>query len=185
MRRQSTLQHHFSDKRELSEIGLREANCCALEEGVELLRTLPADLYIAHFKPAFQSTIGAHYRHVLEHYHCFLGQLESGIFNYDERARAPLLEQDSAYAIRTIESIIDKLNALNFDLPMGEYQLLEHYAAQPIATNLARELAFLQSHTVHHFAMIAAIARGLGLATQADFGVAIATLCYQQSKAQE
>jgi len=162
-----------------SEISLREANCLALEEGAEFLLTLPSKCYSEHFKPAFQSTIGAHFRHILEHYQCFFGQLESTRFNYDERPRDSELEQDSEYAKSTISLILLQLRALDITELKSNYVVLDHYSEQPIPTSLARELAFLHAHTVHHFALIAALARGLGVETPVNFGVAIATLSHQ------
>ncbi|NIP97468.1 MAG: hypothetical protein GWO24_30170, partial [Akkermansiaceae bacterium] len=41
---------------------------------------------------------------------------------------------------------------------------------------LGRELQFLVSHTVHHFAMIGGICRALGVALEDDFGVAPSTI---------
>ena len=42
-----------------------------------------------------------------------------------------------------------------------------------------RELQFLVSHTVHHFAMIGGICHSLGVEVDKDFGVAPSTLRHQ------
>jgi hypothetical protein len=47
-------------------------------------------------------------------------------------------------------------------------------------TSLERELQFLLSHTVHHFALVALLLRAQGFEVSADFGVAPSTLAYWQ-----
>jgi hypothetical protein len=46
----------------------------------------------------------------------------------------------------------------------------------------ARELQFLVSHTVHHYALIAFILRANGIDPGADFGVAPSTLAHRKSQ---
>jgi hypothetical protein len=48
------------------------------------------------------------------------------------------------------------------------------------ASTALRELQFLVSHTVHHYAVIALILRARGLEPGPDFGVAPSTLKYEQ-----
>jgi hypothetical protein len=47
-----------------------------------------------------------------------------------------------------------------------------------------RELQFLLSHTVHHYALIAMICRQYGVGVEEDFGVAPSTLKYRRQMAQ-
>jgi uncharacterized damage-inducible protein DinB len=155
---------------------LIDANIQALKEGAELLLMLDSEQYDSDLKPAFQTTIGAHYRHLLEHYHCLFTQLAKGVFCYDKRERDEQLESDREYALRSIADILGQLETIDFTLFAQQYHIVDHQLAAPLATTLQRELLFLQSHTVHHFALIAAIARGLGLQPMPDFGVAIATI---------
>lgn len=160
---------------------LLETNINALEEGAELLTLLETDQYTQGYKPAFQSTIGAHFRHVLEHYRCFLGQMESGTFCYDNRERDQLLECDSDYASATIVELIDKLKNLQPSEFDKEYSVEDHQTEASVRTSLHRELLFLQSHTVHHYAIIGAMTRAFGKRPDEDFGVAIATREHQKS----
>ena len=55
--------------------------------------------------------------------------------------------------------------------------------ATPLPSSLARELQFLQSHAIHHQAVIAAAAQAAGWALPADFGMAPATLAQERSLA--
>jgi hypothetical protein len=47
---------------------------------------------------------------------------------------------------------------------------------------VTRELQFLASHTVHHYALIAHLARDRGVGVAPEFGVAPATLDYWASQ---
>jgi len=159
---------------------LLESNFEALREGAELLRLLEVGQYTQGFKPAFQSTIGAHFRHVLEHYRCFLQQMHSGSFCYDLRERDQLLECDIDYASQTLEEIRSKLTQLSESDFNRCYVISDQQIKGEIETNLPRELMFLQSHTVHHYAIIGAMTRAFGKQPDEEFGVAIATREHQK-----
>ena len=160
---------------------LLETNISALNEGLELLSLLTHSHYIKGYKPAFNSTIGAHFRHVLEHYRCFMGQYESGEICYDNRQRDQRLESDIVYAHTTIENLMVSLRQLTKHDLNRSCKLKDQQLTDTVKSTIYRELLFLQSHTVHHFAIIAAMARSLGVQPADDFGVAIATRSYEHS----
>ena len=161
---------------------LLDANVHALNEGVELIQLLSPDQYGSGFEPAFQATIGAHYRHVIEHYRCLLSQIAKGVFCYDKRERDEGLELNCEYALESIADIINKLETMDGKLFDRQYRIVDQQSDFPLTTTLQRELLFLQSHTVHHYAMIAGITRGLGKQPMCDFGVAIATINHREEK---
>lgn len=160
---------------------LLESNIEALQEGAELIRLLEARQFTQGFKPAFQSTIGAHFRHILEHYRCLLSQMSDGAFCYDLRERDQLLECDIEYAARTIDELKQQLSELNDVDFSRQYTITDQQIGGLLQTNLARELLFLQAHTVHHYAIIGAMTRAFGKHPDEDFGVAIATREHQKN----
>lgn len=164
---------------------LLTTNITALEEGADLLTILGAEQYTAGYKPAFHSTIGAHFRHVLEHYRCLLTQLETGSFCYDNRERDQLLECEIDYAARTIAELTVALSNISDSDFERLYSICDEQAAGPVETTLQRELLFLQSHTMHHYAIIGAMSRAFGKQPDDDFGVAIATRTHQQKCAEQ
>ncbi|MEM7357760.1 MAG: DinB family protein [Pseudomonadota bacterium] len=159
----------------LTRQSLIDTNIKGLNEGLELVQLLNGEQFQQRYKPAFESTVGAHFRHLLEHYRCFLEQLEGGVICYDDRERDDRLERDREYALACISDILQQLQLLDMDLFDRPYTIKDCQAMTEVATSLERELLFLQSHTVHHYALIAAMTRGLGVRPNADFGVAIAT----------
>ena len=157
------------------------SNVAALKEGADLIGLLQGDQYTQGYKPAFQSTIGAHFRHVLEHYRCFVSQLADGLLCYDKRERDQQLECDADYALRTINELIEKIASLSAEDATQSLLIEDEQTSTPAFTSLNRELLFLQSHTVHHYAIIGAMTRAFGNQPDAEFGVAIATRVHQQS----
>ena len=52
-----------------------------------------------------------------------------------------------------------------------------------IVSTISRELQYLASHTVHHYALIALHLRDAGFTTDPDFGVAPSTLKHREAQA--
>lgn len=151
---------------------LVDINLDALQEGRTFLSSLPSKQFTQSLRPAFESTIGAHFRHVLEHYRCFLRQLPSLCVCYDARERDQILERDLNYALRTIDDLRQGMCALSESI---ELQIKDGPSGLVLTTTTERELLFLQSHTVHHYAIVAAMGRQLGTVAAPGFGVALAT----------
>ena len=167
---------------------LIKINVVALKDGLALLSTIKGEQYNRSFKPAFKSTLGAHFRHMIEHYQCFLLQINSPIstknelhITYDSRKRNQLVEINIEHAIDAIKSAIEELETINKLGDDVHYKLVDIQLNRMVETNIERELLFLHSHTVHHYAIIAAMARGFGIKVEDGFGVAIATQSYIQN----
>ena len=58
-------------------------NIEALSEGLALLEQISDGSYLANHEPLFQSTLGQHFRHLIEHYQCLMQQIASGELSYD------------------------------------------------------------------------------------------------------
>ena len=163
---------------------LLQANINALDDGLALLALLQPEHYTRGCQPAFRSTIGAHFRHVLEHYRCFIAQLDAGHINYDSRQRDQLLESNFTYVNQTLTELKVVFGDLQeHDLDRA-CQLSDQQTDKSVASTLFRELLFLQIHTMHHYAIIGAMARTFGLQPADDFGVAIATRANQKVTAE-
>ena len=65
---------------------------------------------------------------------------------------------------------------------LGGTQIKDLQITEPIKTNLERELLFLQSHSVHHYAIIAAMTRLIGERPAVEFGVAFATRTFNEEQ---
>lgn len=168
---------------------LLSENILALRQGIDLLERLSDEVYRKSVAPYFTSGVGKHLRHNLDHYAMFLAGVANARIDYDGRQRDPRFESDRQYAIAKINSVISGLENLaeqNCDqsilIKMNATE--EHnQAALWSRSTLARELQFLLSHTIHHYALIAMILKIQGVDCHPDFGVAPSTLKYQRSQA--
>jgi hypothetical protein len=128
------------------------------------------------------SPVGGHLRHCLEFYTCLLDGLQTGRVDYDARRRDPRIEVDRTHAVETARAIAARLAAA---LAEAEDQPLEvamdrgageQGGAAWSRSSVRRELQFLRSHTVHHYALMSAVLQLLGVEVPRDFGVAPSTL---------
>jgi hypothetical protein len=131
---------------------------------------------------------GAHLRHILEFYQCFLEGLEWSHIDYDARRRDMAIEQSreaAAAAIRSILRVFETTGELRSERIVwvrmedaGSYAVRESF----MESSISRELQVLSSHTIHHFALIAITLRMHGVEMDPDFGMAPSTLRYLASK---
>ena len=161
-----------------------ESNLSAVQEGLKVLRSIDAEHYQYIDKPAFSSSVGSHFRHVIEHYRCFLNQLSGKEICYDARERDACLEVDLVLAIDAFEELEKRLQNLDSSFFEKPYVLQDGISDKPVTTSVARELLFLQSHTVHHYAVIGAMLRKLNIEIDKDFGVATATLVHERMQSE-
>lgn len=165
---------------------LVEDNVRALEEAARLLGALPPGEYAA--TSPLGATVGAHYRHVLDHYLCLLDGLATGLIHYEGRARDPRIEHDREAALALTSAINARLLALTqADLLrparlrcMAGEAAERHYGELP--TLPPRELHFVLLHAIHHFSFIAMTLRLRGQEVDPDFGVAPATRAWRRSQ---
>ncbi|HEY0946605.1 MAG TPA: hypothetical protein VGD81_15105 [Opitutaceae bacterium] len=165
------------------------ANVAVLQQGIDLLATLGADRYTRRVPVCFDAAPGGHIRHIIDHYLGLLDGLGRGEVDYEHRARDPLVERDVDYARGVMESIVARLEELA--RADGDCALQVHAeTADPAggrsatgSSSLLRELEFLLSHTVHHYALVAMMCRILGHEPPRDFGVAPSTMKYRREQA--
>ena len=152
-----------------------------------LARLTPEQFCYTH-QPLFESSLGKHLRHILDHYLSFKRDYASGLIDYDQRLRDSELETNLDHAQAVIAQIIDFLEGLT--IARAE-QPLEVLMCSDVAlptgsitvSSLGRELQFLHGHCVHHYALMAALLRLQGIEIDNAFGVAPSTLIYQQNNA--
>lgn len=152
-----------------------------LRQAAQLIARLDERVYLAVHPASPRGSIAGHLRHVIEFYQCFLDGRTHGRIDYNQRARDERIER-TAYAIEAIAKLAARLREL---LPVDGSETLVvalEGSSGPLlswsTTSVLRELDYLQSHTVHHYALIAMLLRLQGIEPGADFGVAPSTLSY-------
>lgn len=163
---------------------------CLVEENREAiaqLRHFLAELSPAAYRQPFgtdgRHSLGKHVRHILDHYDALLAAAEAGRIDYEHRRRDARLEhwpREAERHLRDIERGLDRLvvspgrQALALDYPLDQETSLT------LGSSLARELAFLTSHTIHHMALLGVLAEQLGVTLPETFGVHPSTLRFWQ-----
>lgn len=166
-------------------------NLALLQSAQELLDGLDDERFGMRQSDGNKSGIGAHLRHVTDHYECLLSALEQDLtrVDYDQRLRSAILEESVEAAKEGIESLLCRLQAvgahsmhqpLTVGMSTGVASAPE---CEPFCeSSLGRELQFLVSHTVHHFAIMEHFCDAMDLSVPDGFGVAPSTLKFNASR---
>lgn len=156
-----------------------------LRQGESLLTTLPAAVYTRPVPEAFHASIGGHYRHCLDHVTSLLRAVETGlpVVDYDARARDPRLERDPEFALEQTRQLRARLQALDPGLlaapVLARCEVSYERGVPPVTrSSLGRELVYTLAHAIHHYALIAVMARLAGIPLPEPFGVAPSTLAH-------
>lgn len=165
-----------------------------LRQGADLLSDMDDALYTRTEQSAYADggAVGGHFRHCLEFVNEFLAGLETGRVDYDKRTRNHEIETNRTYAIQEYNETVQRLE--NLLLPITRKGLLvkpEDVAGESgsedfwCASSIERELEFLQSHTIHHYALIGFKLRAFGFKLPEEFGVAPSTLRFWAEQQQQ
>jgi len=158
-----------------------EGNCVVLEQAIALLRRMDDATYAEGGAAPGVSPVGVHFRHILDHYRALLTGLATGEIDYDARDRNVPVERDRALALAAAEEYrrhLDRLPAELAGRPLRVHlrSMADHDGSDWSGSTLKRELQFLVSHTVHHYALIKDLLRRAGFDPGQGFGVAPSTL---------
>ena len=159
-----------------------------LHQGDGLLEALSPEVYAARVPVAFNASIGGHYRHCLDHFASLLDGMGCARVDYDHRGRDPRLEREPEIARSVTRQLLRRLEGLSpgaLDAPVSTRCEVSytHGDAPVTQSTLGRELVYAIAHGIHHYALIAVIARLLNAALPAHFGVAPSTVAHGQTLA--
>jgi uncharacterized damage-inducible protein DinB len=157
-----------------------------LLQGLSLLFRLSDSKYSQIAREPFQASIGGHFRHVLEHFHCLIEGLPNGTVNYDARRRNPRIENEvSVASIATCDVLraIKKWSDATLGRACKTVSSVAYHSetAALLDSNVGRELAYCIAHAIHHFAIIRLICSEIGVEVPKEFGYAPSTLKHQSS----
>jgi uncharacterized damage-inducible protein DinB len=159
----------------------------ALRQLAEVIACLSPDQYTTRPMGAVASSIGCHVRHCLDHVDAFLKGIRTGRLDYDQRQRGTSIEHDRHAAFDLIVRMEDQLRDMDpaclSDVVSVRATPLAHGPGQDVCSSVGRELSFVQSHTVHHQAIIAMTCSILGVDVPDRFGYAPATIAHLEQTA--
>lgn len=120
----------------------------------ELLLQLEAHQYRRPLDEFDGSSLGQHFRHILEFFQCLEAGLEAGMVDYASRKRNLMYEDQPGLAAQAFSDVMDTLGRFpdTYVLEVkAEFGGLERPVYQSC---LGRELLFIYDHAIHHLAII-------------------------------
>ena len=133
---------------------------------------------------SYAAPVGAHLRHVIEHCEALLCPAEIGIVDYDQRPRDRELERQPTLARARLEALLARLlqwTDAQLDAPLQVRGLGGLTGDFDFAMNSSagRELVFVASHAIHHYALLQAHCKQHGIPINAQIGRAPATVAHE------
>ncbi len=152
-----------------------------LQQGCTFLDRVSDEVYARLLEGTLAASLGAHYRHVLDHFFCLAEGIRTGQVNYDQRCRNPRLECSVAQARFATEELIDEFRSLTRDALLRECSVTYSVGygeseLELVRSNLAREVMFCVGHAIHHYAILKLLCAAEGVQLPYEFGVAPSTL---------
>ncbi len=159
-----------------------------LHQGCALLDNVDDDSYSRKEEGPWGSSIGAHNRHVLDHFLCLIEGLWDGEINYDHRSRNREIERCVEAARRATRDVIEGLTSIPAEVLKQECTVIysvgyDDNEALPVGSVVARELMFCVGHAIHHYAIMKLLCPTRSVALPFEFGIAPSTLKYQEAQA--
>ena len=136
------------------------------------------------------SSIGQHFRHILDMYLAVTPALSAvtsspPVIDYDIRRRGAAVETERKSAIAELQdleqALLNRTTQLNLPVLVKTEVCLHSTRCASMHSTLARELAFISTHAVHHFALIQVLARLLGASVDKSVGLAPASASHQRA----
>ncbi|MFM9957250.1 MAG: hypothetical protein ACKVZJ_04175 [Phycisphaerales bacterium] len=166
------------------------ASCAvaALDACEAFLRGLDGGVYARACAVMHGGTIGQHVRHALDHYAAALAGGRGEVIDYDRRERGTSIETEVGAALSLLGEIRGGLRAIDAERAETavRVRVMVNGATGEEAehgSTLGREVAFAAHHAVHHHAMMAAIAKSMGVIVPAGFEKAPSTVRHERARA--
>jgi len=129
-----------------------------LDELAALLSGVPTEVYRARMVAELSGSIGEHVRHCLDHVSALVAADPDATLSYDHRHRGTAIETDRAAALQQIAQLggaLAEWATRSMDEPIRVASRLSTAGEAVVGwSTLAREVAFVVSHTIHHQAII-------------------------------
>ncbi len=170
----------------LDEVRKLKSGCqFSLSQCQELLNCLSESDYQA--SDSHSSSIGGHVRHILDRFQSFFQGLPKQHIDYDRRGRDKSVENSLESARFALASALSQLDGLELNQVRSSQLIIAETVHQQgltaqVSSTAERELMSLVTHSTHHLAIIALLARALGRSVAPDIGKAPSTVVYETPK---
>jgi hypothetical protein len=154
-----------------------------VSQALDLLDGISLSEYQQKFPPHFPNSIGSHVRHIIDHFLALINGHGKGHVDYNKRHRHNKVEQFPCEAIEALETIAHWLNNLPehlLDNPLSVICEVDVSSTHSVtsSSSLGRELVFVSSHAIHHYALIRIMCSMQNIQVPDFFGFAPATISH-------
>ncbi len=160
----------------------KESLASLLRQLAEVVGAMSDEQYTRKGLAHVEGSAGGHVRHSLDHVDALMGSLSTGCVDYESRERGTDIETNRDAAVTKLQTLAERLAAIDLDDMAQPVRVIVRFMSDrpTIATgsSFGRELAFVLSHTIHHDALIAVIARDLGIELPTYFGYAPSSVAF-------
>lgn len=158
-----------------------------IEQAIDLLNELSPREYQTVLTPHFSGSIGAHMRHVIDHFLALQQGVIDGAVDYNVRHRHNTVEQFPQSALEVLNRLkkwISSLDTQACEQPLSVTSEIDVQETRSVTCNstLERELVFVSSHAIHHYALIRIMCSMQNKDIPALFGYAPATVTHMTEK---
>ena len=139
-------------------MNIREASMDMVDRLKAHIALMDADQYAEKLEVLNGSSVGDHFRHIIDFYLCIGNGLEAGLVSYDNRERDILISQCPLYASGKLNDIRETIAVLDPEkslLVAQSFSTDKSVPAVKLQTTVGRELMYAYDHAVHHMAIIA------------------------------
>src|SRR5215203_2345458 len=150
-----------------------------LDDLGDVITRIPDDVFARRPAGRPSGSIGAHVRHCLDHVSAFLDGIPAGRVSYDHRARGTEAETVRSAAFARIRALTQAVLDLDPHVMCRgvrlQVRLDTRGTCTEVQSTVARELAFVFNHTIHHNATMALLLAEGGTELPGRFGMAPST----------
>lgn len=135
----------------------KEATAAITHQIVDLLDRLDNTNYAKPLAVFNGSSLGKHFRHILDFYYCMLKFEKEGTVDYAKRKRDPEVEVDTQAAKVAFQHVLESIADLDEELAItvkADFSVSEEESRPVVYSTVGREMMFAFDHAVHHLAII-------------------------------
>ncbi|RYH02502.1 DinB family protein [archaeon] len=162
-----------------------------LQQKLLVLDLLTDEDYCKKNVDIFNSSIGGHLRHSMDHYEALVtaASSPSSFADYDSRSRNTLVETNRKAAKDSVLALQKKLEKLDLEknIEVSFIGETKTFTSFKLTSTVARELSFASHHGIHHMSMIKLLLQGMGysLPAEANVGIAPSTVLHHKQHPEE
>ncbi|HHB78299.1 MAG TPA: DinB family protein [Saprospiraceae bacterium] len=127
-----------------------------LDRGYVLLDSLTNEQFVANHIGPYNSTVGQHFRHILDIFSCIFNGLDERKVDLTARERNELAESNIGVARNYLDTIYEKLKSIQDLDPNIPVKVTDDLGLGRVDVNytLGSALCQAHSHAIHHFASL-------------------------------